>query len=36
MTKSVLLLGRTEAVVDDARQRLRIPDIRILGGHGDR
>ena len=34
MTKSVLLLGRSEAVVNDARQRLQLPDIQILGGTG--
>jgi len=34
MTTTVLLLGRTDAVVGEARQRLGTPGIEVLGGTG--
>jgi hypothetical protein len=34
MTRTVLLLGRTAIVVDDARQRVGIPDLHLLVGTG--
>ncbi|WP_369241686.1 hypothetical protein AB5J56_43225 [Streptomyces sp. R21] len=34
MTTTVLLLGRTDAVVGEARQRLVTPGIEVLGGTG--
>jgi len=34
MTKSVLILGRSEAVVEAARAGLQIPGLQIIGGTG--
>jgi len=34
MTTTVLLLGRTDAVVGEARLRLQAPGIEVLGGTG--
>ena len=34
MPKKVLLLGRTAAVVDDAREQLQMPDVEFLAGTG--
>jgi hypothetical protein len=32
--KTVLLLGRTATVVDDAREQLRMPEVRFVAGTG--
>lgn len=34
MTKNILLLGRTEIVIDNAQQQLRMPDIQLFDGTG--
>ena len=34
MTTTVLLVGRTTAVIDDVKHALDIPDTRLLGGTG--
>jgi hypothetical protein len=32
--KTVLLLGRTATVVDDAREQLQMPEVRFVAGTG--
>ena len=34
MTKTVLLLGRRTAVIEDVKHALNMPDIQLLGGTG--
>src|SRR5690348_11230687 len=36
MTKRVLLVGLKDTVVDDARQKVRVPNLQIMGATGIR